>query len=215
MSCLLPLPCPHLSFPGSSSLTSVFRGDIGGDPSSSSSVSWGRPDVVLTPSCTPHTRGAADPPVLNSNDNVTVNQLRMNTLFRNEPVPSSDHLPFARLDAREKMVVVRFFAVARVSVVLLREMTARHQRMSARDSSGRKKSADALRAEFLTHECTGSCLILMSEATAAGFNPMSLSLAEVRQCTMILDIRAKSKKRKATSALGNACRKNAEFLATA
>ncbi|KAJ7793114.1 hypothetical protein B0H13DRAFT_2689710 [Mycena leptocephala] len=38
---------------GSSSVIPVFRGDIGVDPSSSSSASRGRPDVVLTHSCTP------------------------------------------------------------------------------------------------------------------------------------------------------------------
>lgn len=64
-------------------------------------------------------------------------------------------------------------------------MTTRHQHMRARDSSDKKKSADALRAEFFAHRCTESCLILMSEATVAGFSPMSLSIAEVRECTIM------------------------------
>ncbi|KAJ7855086.1 hypothetical protein B0H13DRAFT_2283715 [Mycena leptocephala] len=128
-----PLPTVGGESIGSSSVTPVFRGDIGVDPSSSSSASQGRPDLVLTHSCTPGTRGVADPPVLNSNDDV----LPMNNLFRNEPfsVSSPDHLPFARLDLHDKTTV----------------------HMRARDSSDKKKSADALRAEFFAHQCTESC----------------------------------------------------------
>ncbi|KAJ7878959.1 hypothetical protein B0H13DRAFT_2278935 [Mycena leptocephala] len=54
-----PLPTVGGESIGSSSVTPVFRGDIGVDPSSSSSASQGRPDVVLTHSCTPGTRAYA------------------------------------------------------------------------------------------------------------------------------------------------------------
>lgn len=80
------------------------------------------PELLSMPRCThsftPGTRGVADPPVLNSNDDV----LPMNNLFRNEPfsVSSPDHLPFARLDLHDKTTVVRSVIFnKRVSVLVL------------------------------------------------------------------------------------------------
>lgn len=67
------------------------------------------------------------------------------------------------------------------------------------------KSANALRTEFLVHQCTDVCLILKSEAAMAGLSPNPLSPSEPRERALILDLRSesKSKKRKALSLFGN------------
>lgn len=71
-------------------------------------------------------------------------------------------------------------------------MTARHQHVSARLSGETRKTADALRSEFLLHQCTEACLILKSEALLAGFSPESLTPVEVQLCMLLLGTRKRN-----------------------
>ncbi|KAJ7926595.1 hypothetical protein B0H13DRAFT_2653813, partial [Mycena leptocephala] len=66
--------------------------------------------------------------------------------------------PFVRLSLEDKIAVVHFLIVDhRIDVLALRSMTARHKHVSSRLSGEKRKSADALRSEFLAHQCTEAC----------------------------------------------------------
>ncbi|KAF7357327.1 hypothetical protein MSAN_01328400 [Mycena sanguinolenta] len=82
-----------------SSAALMFRGDISANPLSSSSVSRGGPEAVLTPSSSSRTRGAGavaastlaalhTPRTRGANDNIVNNVLPINDSFNDEPVVS-------------------------------------------------------------------------------------------------------------------------------
>ena len=96
---------------------------------------------------TPCTRGIPD-----LNDNISLNDESLSS-------PLNDS--FVRLVESEKNKVVKFLAVEkRVPVAVLRKMAPYHQGLRARMSSEKRKSADALRADFAMHQCTNTCLVL-------------------------------------------------------
>jgi hypothetical protein len=98
--------------------------------------------------------------------------------------------PFVRISSQDKIAVVHFLIVNhQIDVLALRKMTARHQHVSARLSGEKRKSADALRSEFLVHQCTEACLVLKSEALLAGLSPPSLTPVEIQLCMLLLGIR--------------------------
>ncbi|KAJ7897966.1 hypothetical protein B0H14DRAFT_3581596 [Mycena olivaceomarginata] len=110
----------------------------------------------------------------NVNMNDDVNLMPMNNPLSNDcSVPLSD--TFVRLIEHEKITV----------------------HIYARDSDGKLKSADTLRAEFLAHQCTEFCLILRSEAALAGLSPIPLSPSELERCKS--NLRPNPRKRKSTS----------------
>ncbi|KAJ7925510.1 hypothetical protein B0H13DRAFT_1975078 [Mycena leptocephala] len=93
----------------------------------------------------------------------------------------NEHDPFVRLASEDKFAVVHFLIVKhQIDVLALRKMTARHNGLSSRLSGETRKSADVLRSEFLTHQCTEACLILKSEALLAGLSPPSLTAVEIQ-----------------------------------
>jgi hypothetical protein len=129
--------------------------------------------------------------------NDDVNLMPMNNPLSNDcSVPLSD--TFVRLIEHEKITVVRFLIIhLHVALLTLRQMASRHQHIYTRDSDGKLKSADTLRAEFLAHQCTEFCLILRSEAALAGLSPIPLSPSELERCKS--NLRPNPRKRKSTS----------------
>lgn len=101
--------------------------------------------------------------------------------------------PFVRLSLEDKIAVVHFLIVDhRIDVLDLRSMTARHKHVSSRLSGEKRKSADALRSEFLAHQCTEACLVLKSEALLAGLSPPSLTPVEIQLCLLLLGTRKRN-----------------------
>ncbi|KAK7027855.1 hypothetical protein R3P38DRAFT_2526598, partial [Favolaschia claudopus] len=69
--------------------------------------------------------------------------------------------------------------------------------MSRRTADKHEKKSAVLRKDFESHECTNSCLVLRSESVQAGINgKRSLSSTEVQECSLILNLYSKGKKRK-------------------
>ncbi|KAJ7847314.1 hypothetical protein B0H13DRAFT_2092026 [Mycena leptocephala] len=102
----------------------------------------------------------------------------------------NEHDPFVRLASEDKIAVVHFLIVKhQIDVLALRKMTARHNGLSSRLSGETRKSADVLRSEFLTHQCTEACLVLKSEALLAGLSPPSLTAVEIQLCMLLLGTR--------------------------
>ncbi|KAJ6449064.1 hypothetical protein C8R45DRAFT_947607 [Mycena sanguinolenta] len=185
---------PSPAFPASAS---VFQENIGAEPSTSS-VSLGRPSVVLTPSPMPSLRGIdvvpAGPlaaPGMPRTREIQTSRTRdgisgqdveaagmpaaphtrgTQILYINGHWIANEHDPFVCISVQEKIAVVHFLVVNnQIGVLALKKMTVRHQHMSARVSGEKRKSADTLRSEFLVHKCTEACLVLSdSDATAFG-----------------------------------------------
>ncbi|KAF7333268.1 ATP-dependent DNA helicase [Mycena sanguinolenta] len=211
---------PELSCHAASSSSSpmpVLRGGIGVDasPSSSFLVSWGGPRIVSTPSSTPRTRGGdavaactlADPftpppsrtrDVINMNNDMNFDVEPPMNIRERSVASRDDRDPFVQMTLQEKKAVVCFLVRDQhVALPILRKMATRHQNMSPRGSGGTWKGADTLRTEFLDHQCIEACLILKSEALAAGLNAVSVVPDELQ------DRLSASKKRKAPSLPAN------------
>ncbi|KAJ7656061.1 hypothetical protein DFH06DRAFT_1200053 [Mycena polygramma] len=130
----------------------------------------------VTPEVPPHTREARTSRTRGGISNLVINK--------------SD--PFVSLSLQDKAAVLRFLIVDhQIDVLALRKMTARHN-VSSRLYGEKRKSADALRSEFLAHQCTEACLVLKSEALLAGFSPPSLTPVEMQHCMLILGTRKRN-----------------------
>ncbi|KAJ7911407.1 hypothetical protein B0H13DRAFT_2009825 [Mycena leptocephala] len=112
---------------------------------------------VLAPTGGPRTRDRISDQDVRPGSPVAPQILNMNAdLILNE------HDPFVRLASEDKIAVVHFLIVKyQIDVLALRKMTARHNGLSSRLSGETRKSADVLRSEFLTHQCTEACLLCM------------------------------------------------------
>ncbi|KAJ7864136.1 hypothetical protein B0H14DRAFT_2736852 [Mycena olivaceomarginata] len=85
---------------------------------------------------------------------------------------NNEHDPFVRLASEDKIAVVHFLIVKhQIDVLALRKMTARHNGLSSRLSGETRKSADVLRSEFLTHQCTEACLVLNTAGSPSPPSP--------------------------------------------
>ncbi|KAJ7040171.1 hypothetical protein C8F04DRAFT_1084098 [Mycena alexandri] len=117
-------------------------------------------------------------------------RVRGKTLNMNADLMLNEHNPFVCLASEDKIAVVHFLIVKHhIDVLALRKMTARHNGLSSRLSGETRKSADVLRSEFLTHQCTEACLVLKSEALLAGLSPPSLTGVEIHLCMLLLGTR--------------------------
>ncbi|KAJ7023999.1 hypothetical protein C8F04DRAFT_1132628 [Mycena alexandri] len=115
---------------------------------------------------------------------------RGKTVNMNADLMLNEHDPFVRLASEDKIAVVHFLIVKhQIDVLALRKMTARHNGLSSRLSGETRKSADVLRSEFITHQCTEACLVLKSEALLAGLSPPSLAGVEIQLCMLLLGTR--------------------------
>ncbi|KAJ7027657.1 hypothetical protein C8F04DRAFT_1121901 [Mycena alexandri] len=115
---------------------------------------------------------------------------RGKTLNMNADSTLNEHDPFVRLASEDKIAVVHFLIVKhQIDVLALRKMTARHIGLSSRLSGETRKSADVLRSEFITHQCTEARLVLKSEALLAGLSPPLLTGVEIQLCMLLLGTR--------------------------
>ncbi|KAJ7605502.1 hypothetical protein DFH06DRAFT_1252685 [Mycena polygramma] len=167
-----PAPVSQANIGGSFSAFSVAPGTA---PSPSPMPSTQGTNFVM-PEVPPHTREARTSRIRGGICNLGINK--------------SD--PFVSLSLEDKAAVVRFLIVDhQIDVLALRKMTARHN-VSSRLHGEQRKSADALRSEFLAHQCTEACLVLKSEALLAGFSPPSLTPVEIQHCMLILGTRKRN-----------------------
>ncbi|KAK7006405.1 hypothetical protein R3P38DRAFT_2647059, partial [Favolaschia claudopus] len=125
--------------------------------------------------------------------------------------PTVRHIadPYVSLSLEDKVAVVRFLAVTRnASIKVLQQCVPRHQNLSRRTADRQEKKAAELRRDFESHQCTNSCLILRSEAIQAGINGKRiLSSTELQECSLVLNLYAKGKKRKHPVAEGQSQKK--------
>ncbi|KAJ7070374.1 hypothetical protein B0H15DRAFT_807093 [Mycena belliarum] len=82
-------------------------------------------------------------------------------LADDDDLMSVDNLddPFVAVTINQKIAIVTFIIEnQRYKTATLRNMSARHMQISARESGRKRKSWEVLRTEFRTHRCTEACL---------------------------------------------------------